>query len=120
MGSQKIEWDKLYKERTVKIYPAPIIERKQLPEGVYLCPECLGDGKVIDIHRMFGKHTYRKCPMCSGIGEIRKCDVCKENPIPNGDEELIRCIFCFEKHSAERIEDFNKRVRESQLEGADL
>lgn len=109
MDDNKIKWNELYKERTIKIYPPPIIEKKQLPKGVYLCPNCLGDGKEIDIHRMFGSHTYRKCHICNGIGEIKKCSICNINPIPNNDT-IIRCISCYEIYSAKRKEDFLARL----------
>lgn len=110
----KIEWDKLYKERTVTIYPKPIYEKKQLPEGVYLCPKCLGDGKVISVHRMFGEHEYTECQMCQGICEIRKCETCDINPVPNYPLH-IECLGCREKTSKKFRDEFLKRVKKDMV-----
>lgn len=42
---------------------------KALPEGVALCPMCLGMGGVVE-DPPFDPHTYR-CPTCIGLGTTR-------------------------------------------------
>lgn len=80
--SNKIDWSKLSKIRTVKKVTTTY-EEKQLPEGVYACPQCEGSGRVMTVHSMFGPHQYGKCGMCNGTGEIIKCETCNTNPVPN-------------------------------------
>ena len=111
---EEIQWNKLYKERTVVIHPPPIYEKRQLPDGVYLCPTCLGDGRVIRIHRMFGSHTYMKCYMCNGCGEIKKCPECNINPTPN-DNKSLRCINCEEKLQTKLRTNFIRRCEAGEL-----
>lgn len=96
----KVIWDKLLKTRTIKVTH---YEEKKLPKGVYSCPRCDGSGKIMTTHRMFGEHTYMKCGMCDGIGEIIKCKICNENSIPNSIHYIFypRCYSCHEKYLSE-------------------
>jgi DnaJ-class molecular chaperone len=75
-----IIWETLQKSRTVT---ETIHYEKELPEGVYACPNCQGSGQSMSVHRTFGPHGYSKCGICAGTGEIIKCDNCKTNPVPN-------------------------------------
>ena len=105
---ENIEWDKLEKTRVERIVSTTFVETI-LPEGVYKCPHCDGEGKAMTIHRMFGSHKYGICGMCKGTCEIRKCTQCNINPIPN-DNNTLRCLECYEIYSKRLREEFMERV----------
>jgi len=111
---ENIEWDKLQTSRTVRVIVEPKYIEKKLPEGVYACPQCDGEEKVMTVHRMFGSHKYGTCGMCRRTGEIRKCTVCNINPVPNikNQEE---CIDCFEIKSKRLSEEFMERVNKGEI-----
>ncbi len=109
---ENIEWDKLEKTRVERVVSTTFIE-KILPEGIYVCPQCYGEGKVITVHRMFPPHKYGTCGMCRGTGEIRKCPVCNINSIPNYGIGT-KCQQCFQKRLKERKEEFDERVKKGE------
>jgi len=118
MSNDKIKWDKLETKRTVEIITRTY-EEKQLLEGVYACPHCYGSGKAVIGHSFRDGDIYTQCEMCKRTGEIKKCPECNINPIPN-DNCTIRCLDCQEIYGKKLRDEFDKRVRESQLEEADV
>ncbi len=109
---EKIEWDKLETKRTVENTTTTYTE-KILPEGIYVCPRCDGEGRVITVHRMFGSHKYGICGMCKGTCEIRKCPVCNINPVPNIKKQE-ECIDCFNLKGERLRKEFMERVNKGE------
>jgi RecJ-like exonuclease len=111
MNDKNIEWDKLEKKRTVEIVTTTYNE-KTLEDGVYVCPRCCGDGQVTEVYRDPGPNKMGKCYTCHGIGEIRKCDACNVNSVPNYKEEKHRiCLECHDREFQEAIKKFQNRCR---------
>lgn len=69
-SDESIEWDNDV-ERSATAGADFDIEAfvKALPDGVALCPVCLGIGAVVE-DPPFDPHTYR-CPTCLGHGRVR-------------------------------------------------
>ncbi len=109
---ENIEWDKLEKTRVERVVSTTFIE-KILPEGVYKCPRCDGEGKIMTVHRMFGPHKYGTCGMCRGTGEIKKCPVCNINPVPNIKKQE-ECIDCFNLKGERLRKEFMERVNKGE------
>lgn len=82
-GEGKIEWDDEQPARADFDVEAFV---KALPEGVVLCPMCLGIGGVVD-EPPFDPHTYR-CPTCDGHGQTRT------GSRQTGKEAVRECVDC--------------------------
>lgn len=35
-----------------------------------ICPHCMGEGRIMTVHRFMGPHKYMVCPTCNGDGKI--------------------------------------------------
>ncbi len=66
----EIDWSSLQTEHTVYIQVPQV---KKLAKGIFVCPECDGEGHIVTVHRTFSPHKYGKCHICEGTGEIQKC-----------------------------------------------
>ncbi len=111
---KNIEWDKLEKTRIERVVSTTFIE-KILPEGVYACPQCDGEGNVMTVHRFSPPHKYGTCGMCKGTGEIRKCPKCYINPVPNFVAQQ-ECIDCHEIYMKKVREKFMERCTKCGVE----
>jgi len=107
----KIDWSKLETEHTVYIQVPQV---KKLSEGIFVCPECNGEGHIVTVHHTFPQHKYGKCYMCDGTGEIIKCihHGCNES-VANNQHTNPTKLCCM--HEEERIDEIYKKASE-QLE----
>ena len=99
------DWVNLKKTRIVK-HVNVTYEEKQLADGVFVCPLCDGEGRVMTVHRFLPPHGYGRCGMCKGQGEIMKCTSC-DSPIPVSEIDRS-CAPCFMRLKSS-IEEFEER-----------
>jgi len=85
--SEKVDWNSL--STTLKSYTTIT---KKLPAGLYACPRCEGSGRIPLGTRHVGPHPTIMCGMCQGTRIIKRCKICKENPIPHN----IPSGMCYE------------------------
>ena len=98
------DWVNLKKTRIVK-HVNVTYEEKQLADGVFVCPRCDGEGRVMTVHRFNPPHGYGRCGMCKGQGEIMKCVSC-DNPVPISE---INCLDCRNTILKESSREFKER-----------
>ena len=102
--SEKIDWDALL--RTIEVTVCKTVTEK-LPEGLYACPRCEGTGRIQVGHADPGPNPTIRCGMCNGTQKIKKCKVCRENPVALNDKYGM-CNECSTK-GMEHIIELEKR-----------
>ena len=100
--TEKIYWDNL--PTTIRVW---VETTETLPEGVYACQRCKGTGTIQVGHADPGPNPAVKCGMCNGTQRIKKCKVCKENPVAVNERFRV-CSSCSKKYM-DHLSELEKR-----------